>query len=51
MLHIFKPAIFAIAYASFVGSKFPEINISSLIGCFEYFGYIQLDPKKINFFT
>ena len=47
----FKPDIFAIAYASFVFSKFFAIKLFSLIGFLKFPGYIQLDPKIINFLT
>ena len=49
-LNILTPAIFAIAYASFVGSSLPLNKYFSLIGCL-HLGYIQLDPKKISFLT
>ena len=31
--------------------NFDDNKYLSLIGCFEYFGYMQLEPKKIRFFT
>ena len=44
------PAILDIAYGSFVSSNFPLSKYSSFIGCLEFLGYIQLDPRKISFF-
>ena len=48
--HILIPAIFAIAYGSFVFSRYPDNKYSSLIGCLHLLGYTQLEPKKIKFF-
>ena len=42
------PAILAIAYASFVSSSFPDNKYFSLIGCLQFLGYTQLEPKKIK---
>ena len=43
------PAIFAIAYASFVFSKLDFNKSVSLIFFLIFEGYIQLDLKKLNF--